>query len=201
LLFFLVFFFLMIRRPPRSTLFPYTTLFRSLSHGVRTAVTASDGSFDFPNLPKTSRLTIDAPGYTRLTAPTTQEEMRLVPISLTVVVKEAGATPDKYIAKADIRNPQGDKVLGTTNDSGNTVVSPHPGKDAQVLVCAANYEPQTVTVHGVILTVELKPGTTGCPPLPSPSPTAAPSGSGGPSGTASPTAPAPAPSPSPSSSP
>src|SRR2546427_12662944 len=29
---FLTFFFLMIRRPPRSTLFPYTTLFRS---GVR----------------------------------------------------------------------------------------------------------------------------------------------------------------------
>src|SRR5256885_8321863 len=28
--FFLVFFFLMIRRPPRSTLFPYTTLFRSI---------------------------------------------------------------------------------------------------------------------------------------------------------------------------
>src|SRR2546429_8054315 len=29
-LLFLFFFFLMIRRPPRSTLFPYTTLFRSL---------------------------------------------------------------------------------------------------------------------------------------------------------------------------
>src|SRR2546429_1536996 len=28
-LFFVFFFFLMIRRPPRSTLFPYTTLFRS----------------------------------------------------------------------------------------------------------------------------------------------------------------------------
>src|SRR5256886_14194674 len=27
----MVFFFLMIRRPPRSTLFPYTTLFRSLN--------------------------------------------------------------------------------------------------------------------------------------------------------------------------
>src|SRR6201993_5453406 len=26
-------FFLMIRRPPRSTLFPYTTLFRSMHHG------------------------------------------------------------------------------------------------------------------------------------------------------------------------
>src|SRR2546425_5198207 len=30
-LFSLLFFFLMIRRPPRSTLFPYTTLFRSVS--------------------------------------------------------------------------------------------------------------------------------------------------------------------------
>src|SRR6266496_6698877 len=30
---FLFFFFLMIRRPPRSTLFPYTTLFRSRRHG------------------------------------------------------------------------------------------------------------------------------------------------------------------------
>src|SRR5438477_10001058 len=30
-----LFFFLMIRRPPRSTLFPYTTLFRSLSDGLR----------------------------------------------------------------------------------------------------------------------------------------------------------------------
>src|SRR5260363_482725 len=31
--FFFVFFFLMIRRPPRSTLFPYTTLFRSMRLG------------------------------------------------------------------------------------------------------------------------------------------------------------------------
>src|SRR2546427_6881246 len=30
LCFFFLFFFLMIRRPPRSTLFPYTTLFRTL---------------------------------------------------------------------------------------------------------------------------------------------------------------------------
>src|SRR2546426_4640582 len=30
----LVFFFLMIRRPPRSTLFPYTTLFRSSPSGL-----------------------------------------------------------------------------------------------------------------------------------------------------------------------
>src|SRR5687767_15335518 len=34
-----LFFFLMIRRPPRSTLFPYTTLFRSF----RTSYPAADG--------------------------------------------------------------------------------------------------------------------------------------------------------------
>src|SRR5260221_1685106 len=34
------FFFLMIRRPPRSTLFPYTTLFRSLHHRWAQATTA-----------------------------------------------------------------------------------------------------------------------------------------------------------------
>src|SRR5258705_2734845 len=34
-----VFFFLMIRRPPRSTLFPYTTLFRSLRTGSTVAGT------------------------------------------------------------------------------------------------------------------------------------------------------------------
>src|SRR5437764_2280646 len=31
---FAFFFFLMIRRPPRSTLFPYTTLFRSSTRGI-----------------------------------------------------------------------------------------------------------------------------------------------------------------------
>src|ERR1022692_687322 len=46
-----LFFFLMIRRPPRSTLFPYTTLFRSHAaekrmqySGVRTIVLRSRGS-------------------------------------------------------------------------------------------------------------------------------------------------------------
>jgi hypothetical protein len=168
----------------------------SLKHGLRSVVTASDGSFEFPDLPKTSRLQIDAPGYFRTGAPTTQEEIRLNPISLTVVVKEAAVTPEKLIAKAEIR--QNDKVLGTTNDSGNTVVSPHPGKDAQLFICAANYEPKTVTVHGVTLTVELVVGGSGCPPLPSPSPSASPSTLPGASPSA---APSPSPSPSPTGSP
>src|SRR2546422_7763799 len=41
-----LFFFLMIRRPPRSTLFPYTTLFRSNGIGVRD----SDGRAEHPRL-------------------------------------------------------------------------------------------------------------------------------------------------------
>src|SRR3712207_8941086 len=37
-----VFFFLMIRRPPRSTLFPYTTLFRSPLDGLIECLQLSD---------------------------------------------------------------------------------------------------------------------------------------------------------------
>src|SRR6266516_5622974 len=37
------FFFLMIRRPPRSTLFPYTTLFRSERRTLRIAARLGDG--------------------------------------------------------------------------------------------------------------------------------------------------------------
>src|SRR3989441_6836191 len=47
----LVFFFLMIRRPPRSTLFPYTTLFRSLVPEEAARVAAEIG---FPVLVRPS---------------------------------------------------------------------------------------------------------------------------------------------------
>src|SRR2546428_14114449 len=44
-----VFFFLMIRRPPRSTLFPYTTLFRSkFLLGAPQTWTANLGNLIFP---------------------------------------------------------------------------------------------------------------------------------------------------------
>src|SRR5438034_6686616 len=57
---FYFFFFLMIRRPPRSTLFPYTTLFRSVIHlerppergmlGVGVAAAASNSTALAPTL-------------------------------------------------------------------------------------------------------------------------------------------------------
>src|SRR3712207_8861998 len=38
----------MIRRPPRSTLFPYTTLFRSISNAVLTGVVRTQGGVLVP---------------------------------------------------------------------------------------------------------------------------------------------------------
>src|SRR3712207_9228780 len=39
------FFFLMIRRPPRSTLFPYTTLFRSSTRGLGVLIDQTERSY------------------------------------------------------------------------------------------------------------------------------------------------------------
>src|SRR5438876_1716475 len=50
----MLFFFLMIRRPPRSTLFPYTTLFRSCA--ARAAARARDAAGRAPRaLPRAPR--------------------------------------------------------------------------------------------------------------------------------------------------
>src|SRR5256714_752635 len=44
------FFFLMIRRPPRSTLFPYTTLFRSITSSDANATIADDNGATAGNM-------------------------------------------------------------------------------------------------------------------------------------------------------
>src|SRR3712207_9593456 len=56
----LCFFFLMIRRPPRSTLFPYTTLFRSLCR--RLAPFGPQGALAIPcsRLPRVDRRAVGA---------------------------------------------------------------------------------------------------------------------------------------------
>src|SRR3712207_7328070 len=57
----------MIRRPPRSTLFPYTTLFRSLAVAIRTAagVVLHTGDFKMDQFPLDRRIT-DLRGFARL---------------------------------------------------------------------------------------------------------------------------------------
>jgi len=115
---------------------------------------------------------VDAPGYLRTSVPVTQDEIRMSPLSFTIQVNEAG-NPDKHIAKADIR--QGTSSLAITNDGGNQVISPYPGKDAKLLICAEGYDQKEVTIHGVVGTFELTPGTNACPPLPTPTPSPSPS--------------------------
>jgi hypothetical protein len=145
-----------------------------VTHGARSVIAdPSTGTFTFPDLPRESRVAVDAPGYLRQSVPTTQEEIRMAPLSLTVQVNEAG-NPDKHIANAEVR--QGTTLLGNpTNDGGNVVISPHPGKDAKLLICAEGYDQKEVTVHGVVATIELTPGTNACPPLPTPTPSPSPS--------------------------
>src|SRR5258708_16509511 len=58
----LFFFFLMIRRPPRSTLFPYTTLFRSAAAGLSRPGRANRGTIPRRHAPPDrapSRIALD----------------------------------------------------------------------------------------------------------------------------------------------
>src|SRR5574340_1145549 len=78
-LFLLVFFFLMIRRPPRSTLFPYTTLFRShwlLDTSLDEVYWPCSHSRAIPSFPSQLEWTIGLPwAYTRgiLNSPRSEE--------------------------------------------------------------------------------------------------------------------------------
>ena len=167
----------------------------SVTHGSRVIGTDVNGSFDFLNLPRQSRMRVDANAYLRTSVPTTQDEIRMTPTSWTVQVVEAGTT-DKFVKNAGVR--QGDTELANTHDAVNAVVSPHPGKNAKVMICADGYQAKEVTVVGVLQTVELTPGSPGCPPLPTPSPSPSPRPSASGSPAASPGAsPSPTPSPTP----
>ena len=167
----------------------------SVTHGSRVVGTDVNGSFDFLNLPRQSRMRVDANAYLRTSVPTTQDEIRMTPTCWTVQVVEAGMT-EKFVKNAGVR--QGDTELANTHDAVNAVVSPHPGKNAKVMVCADGYQANEVTVVGVLQTVELTPGSPGCPPLPTPSPSPSPSPSASGSPAASPGAsPSPTPSPTP----
>src|SRR2546430_17722324 len=62
LLCFFIFFFLMIRRPPRSTLFPYTTLFRSVRADDRAGAHSRRGAWGVRDGRGSGRCLEEAPG-------------------------------------------------------------------------------------------------------------------------------------------
>lgn len=163
-----------------------------LSLGLRSTWAAEDGSYVFENVPRTTSIRVDAGGYLRTSAPAHGGEVRLSPLSVTVQVDEEGVTPVVGVGSAQVR--QETRILGTANPTGGTVISPHPGKDAKVLICAKGFRSREFTIRGVTLQATLARDASGdCPPLPTPTPDPnAPSPS--PSPAASPTA---APSPSP----
>src|ERR1039458_5561244 len=70
----------MIRRPPRSTLFPYTTLFRSMGDQYAYTVTASNpagGTLSYALSSGPSGMTIDGSGTLHWTAAFTQQRVKV----------------------------------------------------------------------------------------------------------------------------
>src|SRR6185369_17705778 len=61
-----LFFFLMIRRPPRSTLFPYTTLFRSRRRRLRAAPTAHRNAISMPGATRSEEHTSELQSHLNL---------------------------------------------------------------------------------------------------------------------------------------
>lgn len=165
-----------------------------ITHGVRVATTNENGEFVLLNVPRTSKYAVDALGYQRTSAPTTAEQIRMSPLSVTLYAYEDGKTRLEAPAKNPQARDEGNtKIMAVGNESGQIIVAPHPGRDAKVLVCAEGFEPKVITVEGVLMEIPLAKGATGCPPLPTASPS--------PGATPSPSAPAPTPSPSPTRSP
>lgn len=137
----------------------------TLGSGSKTTKSAADGSFAIADLSRFAEVQVDAPGYQRQKVAPTTSEIRMHPLALTLYIREQG-TQDKWIPGAEIR--LGGQRLAVANQSGNKVISPYPGPNKSLTVCAAGYEPKTFPARGVLLFVDLVPGPTGCPPLSGP---------------------------------
>src|SRR2546426_2489486 len=64
----------MIRRPPRSTLFPYTTLFRSLPGVVHEATLTLDGRYLYTTLRKSNKIVVVRTADDKIVATIRSEE-------------------------------------------------------------------------------------------------------------------------------
>src|SRR5438309_7185543 len=87
-----IFFFLLIRRPPRSTLFPYTTLFRSHASAAQVAAARRFLGLDRP---PAVQLASYFGGDRKSTRPELQSQFHLV-CRLLLEKKKAHATVEKF---------------------------------------------------------------------------------------------------------
>src|SRR6266480_6081764 len=90
---FLFFFFLMIRRPPRSTLFPYTTLFRSWYEGrherlEHAATPGGDVALPLPLVPRSEEHTSELQSHVNLVCRLLLEKKKKEIIALLLVEKK-----------------------------------------------------------------------------------------------------------------
>lgn len=160
-----------------------------VSYGSRSTLSGPDGSYELRGLPRGARVSAQARGYSRSSAPAEATELRLLPLTLTFEVKEEGAAPPKGVPNPEAR--QQGKAVGRGTKDGSMVVAPYPARGVPVLLCAEGFESREVTPKGVLMELTMKRKEGGaCPPLPSPSPAASPA--------LSPTPLSPSPSPSPS---
>jgi hypothetical protein len=160
----------------------------TVTFGSRATVTDADGRYAMDNLPLASKLDTQHRYYGRHPVAADATELRIVPLTITIEVKEAGT--GKPVDTPEARQPA-DTQIGKGTVSGIMVVGPYPSRDAPMLVCAKNYKSLEVTPKGYQMGVELSPSAGGdCPPLksPSPTPSPSPSPSGSPSGSVSPSA-------------
>src|SRR5258708_36344915 len=149
------FFFLMIRRPPRSTLFPYTTLFRSLFVGREAELKRLRGTIHGAGENATVQAIAGAPGVGKTT---------LVKELKALALEDGYLTTDSYVAILPNDTPEGlfGRVLGALYD---TILANRPQSgdnsamaDAKVLV-----RPTRLTSGGITLTIPGIGGIGGAP--------------------------------------
>src|SRR3712207_6850806 len=86
-----IFFFLMIRRPPRSTLFPYTTLFRSVRRSCRETGTRP------PGRPQCGGASLEGVGRSRSEEHTSELQSRQYLVCRLLLEKKQTISPKNYL--------------------------------------------------------------------------------------------------------
>src|SRR3712207_8653208 len=95
-----VFFFLMIRRPPRSTLFPYTTLFRSVNIAYRIyTLLLTKQLIAHPSMKRWIETTREIPNGARSEEHTSELQSRQYLVCRLLLEKKKKKISHKYIHK------------------------------------------------------------------------------------------------------